>query len=154
MNYVALYKEDYSNGEGRRVTLFVSGCSHGCNGCHNAPAQNPKMGKPFSEDTLKSILTHLAAADGFTITGGDPMYPKNRKPVTELLRAIKEVYPKKNIWMWTGYTHSDIINEPVLQFIDVLIDGKYDKSRPPASWRGSDNQNIIMITKTGEHPTQ
>lgn len=146
MNYAALYKEDYSNGEGRRVTLFVTGCLHNCAGCHNKPAQNPKMGEPFTEDTLKSILRHLKDADGFTITGGDPLYHRNRKSVTELLRAVKDAYPDKDVWMWTGYKYSEVHLEPAMEYVDILIDGKYEKSLPPAPWRGSSNQQIIKIT--------
>ncbi len=147
MNYVGFYPEDYSNGEGRRVTLFVSGCSHGCKGCHNQPAQNPKAGKPVDGFIISQILEALEEADGFTITGGDPLYKRNIEGVTTLLEVIKKTYPQKDIWMWTGYTYKDVEHLEVMRYVDVLIDGKYEQDLPPAPWRGSNNQEIIFLNK-------
>ncbi len=145
MNYLAYYKEDYSNGEGKRVTLFVSGCSHGCKGCHNAASWNPDAGLPVDADLVDTILHDLKDAAGFSISGGDPLFPANRTAVRELLYRIKKTYPDKDIWMWTGYKYEDVKDVSALKFVDVLIDGPYVKDLPPAAWRGSNNQRIIYL---------
>jgi anaerobic ribonucleoside-triphosphate reductase activating protein len=147
MNYSALYKEDYANGEGVRVTLFVSGCVHGCKGCHNVNAQNPKYGMEFTDETLGEILEAMERAQGFTVSGGDPLHPRNRTRVRHICDVVKRHYPDKDIWMWTGYKYEDLdeYQRSVLRSVDVLIDGKYEMNRPPAPWRGSDNQRIIKI---------
>lgn len=147
MNYLAYYKEDYMNGEGRRVVLFVSGCSHGCKGCHNAASWDADAGLPVDAELVDRILNDLKEADGFTITGGDPLYPANRTPVRELLYRIKKKYPDKDVWMWTGYKYEDVKDVAALKFVDVLIDGKYEKDLPPVPWRGSNNQRIIKLEK-------
>lgn len=147
MNYLAYYKEDYANGEGRRVTLFVSGCEHGCKGCHNAESWNPEAGLPVDAEMVGRIIADLKDADGFTLSGGDPLFPANRTAVRELLYLIKKKYPDKDVWMWTGYKYEDVKDVQALKFVDVLIDGKYEKELPAAPWRGSNNQRIIHLEK-------
>ncbi len=147
MNYLAYYKEDYANGEGRRVTLFVSGCEHGCKGCHNAASWDAKAGLPVDAELADRIMKDMEDADGFSITGGDPLYPDNREAVYELLWRIKKRFPHKTVWMWTGYKYEDVKGIPALKFVDVLIDGKYEKDLPPAAWCGSSNQRVIKLEK-------
>lgn len=147
MNYLAYYKEDYANGEGRRVTLFVSGCDHGCSGCHNADSWDSSKGVPVDADVAEMILHDLKDADGFSITGGDPLHPTNRTAVYELLWRIKKRFPDKTVWMWTGYKHEEVAGLPALKFVDVLIDGEYKKDLPPADWVGSNNQRVIHLSK-------
>jgi len=147
MNYSALYTEDYANGEGARVTLFVSGCSHGCKGCHNLKAQHPKFGTEYTEDTYWEIISALEDKDGLSLSGGDPLYPKNRKQILELVSGVKSIYPTKDIWLWTGYLLKDIQDLEILKYVDVLIDGKYDSSKPTMlPWRGSDNQVLYRLS--------
>lgn len=145
MRYADIYTDDFSNGEGRRLTLFVTGCSHGCPGCHNRAAQNPKYGNEYTEDTKYTLLAMLENHTGLTLTGGDPLFKRNIAELTELARDAKELYPYKDIWLWTGYTHSEVADLEILQYVDVLVDGKYEESRPPAPWRGSDNQQLIYL---------
>lgn len=144
LRYAKYYPFDLVNGEGARCVLFVTGCSHGCPGCHNATTWNPNSGELVTEELVQRILTDLANLDGFTISGGDPLMQRNRGGVTELCRRIKEVYPNKDIWMWTGYEFEQIQHLEVFNYVDVLIDGRYMKDRPTLKpWRGSDNQRLF-----------
>ena len=145
MKFSALYKEDFLNGEGLRVSLFVSGCSHGCEGCHNPRTHNPKYGEEYTDDVKWEIIAALEKADGLTLSGGDPLFKRNIEPLTDLVKEVKSIYPEKNIWMWTGHTYQNVKHLEILKYVDVLIDGKYDKTRPSAPWRGSDNQQIIYL---------
>lgn len=144
LRYAKYYPFDLINGEGARCVLFVSGCSHGCDGCHNSTTWNPNSGEPVTEDLVQRILRDLADLDGFTISGGDPLMLRNRDGVTELCRRIKEVYPDKDIWLWTGYQFEEICMLEVMNYVDVLIDGRYVKNKPTLKpWRGSDNQRMF-----------
>lgn len=145
MNYAELYKTDLANGKGVRVTLFVSGCLHDCKGCYNKKAQHPKFGQQYTEDTKWEIIDALKERDGLSLTGGDPLYPRNRDAILDLVQTVKQIYPEKNIWMWTGHTHKEVSDLEILKFVDVLVDGKYEKDLPMAEWRGSSNQQIIQL---------
>lgn len=152
LRYARYYPFDLVNGEGARCVLFVTGCSHGCDGCHNSTTWNPNSGEPVTEGLVQRIISDLAHLDGFTIIGGDPLMMRNRLGVTELCRRIKEAYPDKDIWMWTGYLFDEIHNLDVMTYVDVLIDGRYIKSQPTTKpWRGSDNQRMFRKVK-GTHP--
>ncbi|CAL9976366.1 anaerobic ribonucleotide reductase small subunit [Vibrio phage D479] len=146
MNYHKIIKHDFQNGEGCRVTLFVSGCIHACDGCYNKSTWNPKSGSPFTENVLESILDALDFHDGLSLSGGDPMHHRNRDEIHKLCKAVKERYPDKDIWMWSGYRFEDLKDEPVMAYVDVLIDGKYEKDNTSLlPWRGSDNQRLIKV---------
>lgn len=146
MNYHKIMKYDFQNGVGCRVALFVSGCIHACDGCYNESTWNPKSGSPFDKDVLESLLDALDFHDGLTLTGGDPMHHRNRAEILNLCKLAKERYPEKNIWMWTGYRFEDIQDDPILGYVDVLIDGKYEKNNKTTKpWRGSDNQRLIHV---------
>lgn len=150
------------NGEGVRVTLFVSGCNHRCEGCYNKSTWNPHNGTPFTADTLAYLLD-LMAPDyirGLSLTGGDPLYPTNMDWIWEICNAVRERYgDTKDIWMWTGYEYpkiqgfitfsgSDSLRYNIVHnFVDVLIDGKFvqELKDPTLRFRGSSNQNIINV---------
>lgn len=105
MNYAAVKKTDVANGPGIRVSLFVSGCTHGCKGCFNSEAWDFGYGQPYTEETQEEILQALAPAHirGLSVLGGEPMEPQNRGTVLGLLREARRLYPKKGIWCYTGY---------------------------------------------------
>ena len=152
MNYHNITKDDMLNGEGLRVVLWVSGCAHGCKGCHNKITWDPTSGLNFDEAAKEEIFTELKKdyISGLTLSGGDPLFPGNRKAIEELVKEVKQRFPSKTIWLYTGYTWEDIKMLPLIRFIDVLIDGKFIESLKDTKlhWRGSSNQRIIDV-KTG-----
>lgn len=152
MNYMSIIPQDVINGEGVRVVLFVSGCSHKCKGCQNEETWDENAGKPFTENEEKKIfeLLNNDFISGITFTGGDPLYEKNVKPCTSLAKKIKSVYPNKDIWLYTGYCYEVIQDWEILNFVDVLIDGPFieDQKEYNLKWRGSKNQRVIDIKET------
>lgn len=150
MRYQTIIKGDLVNGEGVRCSLFVSGCSHGCVGCFNEEAWDYRSGTEFSTETVQEILDELSKPyiNGLSLLGGDPLMPKNISTVLELCSVVKEQFPNKNIWCWTGYTLQEVqMNHAagILQYCDVLIDGKFIDSQKDLtlSFRGSNNQRIL-----------
>lgn len=154
MNYLKLETDSMVNGTGLRVVLWVSGCSHGCVGCHNPHTHNPKAGVPFTEQTIKEVeeLLNKDYIQGLTISGGDPFHPNNQSIVFILCRHIKDKFPDKNIWVYTGYSYEDIkTNTPhLLYYVDVLIDGKFvlEQKNTSLHYKGSSNQRIIDVKKS------
>lgn len=154
MNYQTIIKDDLINGEGVRCSLFVSGCSHGCVGCFNEKAWDYRSGTEFSTKHIDIILNELSKSyvSGLTLLGGDPLAPKNFSTILDLCKLVKNVYPNKNIWCWSGYTLDEIINNhaaSVLEYIDVLVDGKFEEELKDLSlpYRGSSNQRILYKGK-------
>lgn len=150
MYYSKIIYEDVVNGDGLRTTLFVSGCTLNCKGCHNKQSQNFRFGELYTEQTKNKIIESLnnEYVDGLSISGGDPLEPKNFKDVLELCKSIKELYPNKTIWLWTGRTIEEILDtdtKAVLQYIDVLVDGRYIEEYKNSSllYRGSSNQRVL-----------
>lgn len=152
MNYIEIKECDIANGEGIRVSLWVSGCEHHCNECHNPQTWELKNGKKFSMSELIQIekLLNKNYISGITFTGGDPLHPKNIDVITSISKSLKENYPNKTQWLWTGYKWEDIKHLPIMHNIDVLIDGKYEKDKRDITlkWRGSSNQRIIDVQKS------
>ena len=157
MNFAKIEYCDVVNGPGVRTTLFVSGCAHNCVGCHNKEAQNFNFGEEFTDEVADSILSSLdnAFIEGLSISGGDPLHPKNTNQIHELVEKVRDMYSyKKSIWLWTGYTieqlrnRNDSITDRILKNIDVLVDGKFVKDLKEAGlrYRGSSNQKIISLT--------
>ena len=164
MNYADIKQYDVANGPGIRISLFVSGCTHYCKGCFNREAWDFNYGKPFTEDTINLIIEYMKPPyiSGLTLLGGDPMEPSNIKALLPLLRRIKEVYPNKNIWCFTGYEfEKDILDrmvkdvegtEEFISYIDVLVDGEYVEALHSVNLRfkGSSNQKTIMVKESLE----
>lgn len=161
MYYAEIKECDIANGLGVRVSLFVSGCTHRCPGCFNEIAWDFKYGEEFTEETSERILKALAPSHiaGLTLLGGEPMEMTNQEGLLPLLRKIKEMYPDKNIWCYTGYTLDELLEggrahygntDELLSYIDVLVDGKFmlEKKNIRLKFRGSENQRIIMLKET------
>lgn len=153
MNYMKIKYCDIADGEGVRVTLFVSGCPLHCFNCQNKEAWDFYAGKPFTTAEIDKLLALLKKdyISGFTLCGGEPLCPQNITAVKDLLKIIKTNIPNKTIWCYTGYELDEICDKSVLEFIDVIITGRYIDSLRDIShnneWRGSTNQQIIYLHK-------
>lgn len=149
MNYADIKYPDVANGEGVRVSLFVCGCRNYCQGCFNKELWDFNYGKPFTRETEHEIIKLLANPHvaGLSVLGGDPMEPENRKALLPFLQSVKIAYPNKTIWMWTGYEYETLWNTPILDYVDVLVDGKFiqEKASPKLKFKGSSNQRILNL---------
>ncbi len=164
MNYAAIKPFDVANGPGVRVSLFVSGCTHRCEDCFNREAWDFSYGEEFTEREMQKILKALEPdyIKGFSLLGGEPFEPRNQAVLADVLQKIKEVYPEKNVWCYTGYTfETDLLSgrlcdyavtEKMLKNIDILVDGKFIKELKNLKLRfkGSENQRIIDVKKSME----
>ena len=152
MNYHNITHCDMLNGSGIRVTLWVAGCDHHCKNCQNPFTWDINGGIPFDKNAYDEIIEDLKQdyCSGLTISGGDPMHKDNRGKIFRLCENIKTKFPHKTIWMYTGYTFEEIKDSPILQYIDVLVDGEYKEEFRDieAHWIGSKNQRIIDVQKT------
>lgn len=158
MRYNKIRKMDISNGEGVRVSLFVQGCAFHCKGCFNPEAWNFEEGKEFTTETYNTLLDlcRKEYIQGLSILGGEPMHPKNRETVVDIMRAFKFKFPNKDIWMWTGYTLENLLAEndddvkSMLIYLDYLIDGQFveEKKNLNLKWAGSENQRWIDIQES------
>ncbi len=152
MKYNKIRKMDISNGPGIRVSIFMQGCSFHCKECFNPETWNFDDGIDFSDETIDTIL-NLCDRDyikGLSILGGDPMHPKNIDGTLKLAKAFKNKFSKKNLWVWTGYLYEVLKNKEVLNYIDVLIDGRFEieNYNPKLRWCGSSNQRVIDVKKS------
>lgn len=140
------------NGEGLRVVLWLAGCDHACPGCHNPITWDAAGGIPFDEAAKEELFAELDKdyIAGVTLSGGDPLYCGNREDVTALCAEIRKRYPQKTIWLYTGYTWKEIHDLPVINWIDVLVDGRFVQqiANPQLHWRGSENQMVIDVRRT------
>ena len=152
MNYMEIKKCDIANGPGVRVSLFVSGCTHHCKDCFNPETWDFGAGVPFDIHTEKELLSLMGRSyiSGLTLLGGEPMEEENRKVLLPFLIKVKEAFPQKNIWCYSGYTFEELISagaDDILGFTDVLVDGKFVAGlkdiRLP--FRGSSNQRILDV---------
>lgn len=162
MNYAKINKNDIANGIGIRVTLFVSGCTHFCKGCFNSEAWDFNYGQPFTTEVEKELLEALSPSwiDGLTLLGGEPMEPQNQRALLPFLKKLKEMYPEKTIWCFSGYTLEDEllknsrarceVTDEMLSLIDVLVDGEFVEELKDISLRfkGSSNQRLIDLKPT------
>ncbi len=162
MNYAEIKKYDIANGEGVRVSLFVSGCRRHCKGCFNSIAWDFAYGKPFDGAVEEELLAALAPdyIAGLSLLGGDPFEPENQRALLPFVRRVKERFPQKNIWCYTGYTfcggalaESRVNTEAtreLISLIDVLVDGKFTEELKDIrlKFRGSSNQRVIDVQKT------
>lgn len=159
MNYADIKKYDVANGPGVRISLFVSGCTHHCKGCFNEEAWDFKYGKRFTEKEEEEIIDFLKNdfISGITILGGEPFEYVNQEGILPLIKRIRKEFPKKSIWVYSGYlfdkdimdnmSKNSEITKELLDNIDVIVDGKFilEKKNLRLKFRGSSNQRIINV---------
>ncbi len=154
MRYHNITKDDMLNGDGLRAVLWVAGCCHGCKGCQNPVTWDIEGGLPFDEEARKELFTELEKPyiSGVTLSGGDPLHPANREEIGELMQEMKEQFPDKTIWLYTGYDWDQVKALPCIGFADVVVDGRFveELKDEDAFWRGSTNQRVIDVKKSLE----
>ncbi|WP_249313522.1 anaerobic ribonucleoside-triphosphate reductase activating protein [Congzhengia minquanensis] len=162
MNYSAIKTHDVANGIGVRVSLFVSGCTHHCKDCFNAETWDFAFGNPFGDAQVQQILEALKPdyIKGFSLLGGEPFEPQNQHVLAPLLKKIKQAYPDKTIWCYSGYLlDTELLSksrarceatDEMLSYIDILVDGEFvaEKKDLNLRFRGSSNQRIIDVPAT------
>ncbi len=161
MYYSVIKNCDIANGPGVRVVLFVSGCRHHCPGCFQPQTWDFSYGQPFTQDTVDELLRLLQPdyIAGLTLLGGEPMEPENQPALLDLVRQVKQAYPGKNIWCFSGYLYDDLaagkigdgaVTRALLGLVDVLVDGEFILARKKLQlrFRGSENQRLIDLRKT------
>lgn len=140
------------NGDGLRVVLWVAGCNHACKGCHNPITWDPQGGILFDDAAKQEIFAEMEKdyVTGLTFSGGDPLHPANREEVTALARELHTRYPEKSLWMYTGFTWDEVDDLPVMQYLDVLVDGEFVQALLDTQlhWKGSSNQRVIDVKRT------
>jgi len=159
MNYGEIKNCDIANGEGVRVTLFVSGCTNRCEGCFQPQTWDFDYGHPFTAETEEQIIKMLSAGyiNGLTLLGGAPFEPQNQRVLLPFVQRVKQLYPHKNIWAYTGFVLEDLLTEGfskrceatdgLLSLIDVLVDGRFVLAQKNISlrFRGSENQRLLDL---------
>ena len=163
MNYADIRPIDVANGPGVRVSLFVSGCTHHCEGCFNPETWDFQYGKPFGPEQEEEILSALARPyiHGLSLLGGEPMEPENQQAILHLVRRVRERFPEKDIWCYSGYlwdrdlaaggvVHTEVTDE-MLSYVDVLVDGEFVEAEKDLTlqFRGSRNQRILELKRIG-----
>lgn len=169
MNYGNIINCDIANGLGLRTSLFVSGCRHHCKDCFNPQTWSFQFGSPYTVETKNQILQSLnnPHIQGLTILGGEPMEPENQPDILDLVKTVKEQYPEKDIWIYSGYTIEELtgysdkfewMTHPksiencrnILSYTDTLVDGEFvtELHDIRLKYRGSSNQRIIDVKKT------
>lgn len=152
MYYNAILHNDVANGDGVRVTIFVSGCSFHCPGCHNPQTHNPNSGKLFTDEQIDDILNSISKPyiSGITLSGGHPLEPYNIKECTALCKLIKTKFSNKNIWLYSGFQYEQVKDYEIFDYVDVLVDGTFNEKLKDRNlkWRGSSNQRVINVPKS------
>ena len=162
MYYGEIKNCDIANGEGVRVTLFVSGCTNHCKNCFQPQTWDFCYGRPFTPETEQTLLTMLAPGyiNGLTLLGGEPFEPENQRALLPFLKRVRAAVPQKTIWSFTGFTWEELhtdgshprceVTDELLSLLDVLVDGRYEEELHDISlrFRGSRNQRIIDVPKT------
>ena len=161
MYYGAIKKNDIANGNGVRVSLFVSGCTHRCRNCFNPETWNFSYGQPFTKETEEEIFEAVAPSyvEGLTLLGGDPTEKENQRALLPFLRRFREKFPNKTVWCYSGYVYEDFLpggraaipeTAEYLSLIDILVDGPFIEKEKQLGllFRGSRNQRIIDVKKT------
>lgn len=152
MRYNLIRKMDISDGPGIRVSIFMQGCTFNCKNCFNKDTHDFNGGKEFTDDTINTVL-ELCDNDyvaGLSILGGEPLHPKNIEGTKKLAKTFKKRFPKKTVFVWTGFLYENIVDKEILNYIDILIDGQYKDELHDfrLKWRGSSNQRIIDVKKS------
>lgn len=162
MYYGEIKNCDIANGEGVRVTLFVSGCTNHCKNCFQPQTWDFCYGQPFTAETEQTLLSMLAPGyiNGLTLLGGEPFEPENQRALLPFLKRVRAALPQKTIWSFTGFTWEELhtdgshprceVTDELLSLLDVLVDGRYEEELRDISlrFRGSRNQRIIDVPKT------
>ncbi|RHP22578.1 anaerobic ribonucleoside-triphosphate reductase activating protein [Clostridium sp. AF34-13] len=168
MNYHNITHDDMNNGDGLRVVLWLSGCSHHCYNCQNPQTWNPDSGIPFDESAKQEIFNELSKdyISGITFSGGDPLYENNLDEVLKLVKEIRISFPTKTIWLYTGYSYSEIFRgqlscwsqeglnnfkrREIIKLCNIMVDGEYIDAQKDLSlkFRGSKNQNCIDVKQS------
>ena len=152
MRYHNITKEDMLNGDGLRVVLWVAGCTHRCPDCQNPITWDIEGGIPFDQSAMNEITEQMKKdyISGITFSGGDPLHPQNVKFIENLAIYLKNEYPEKTIWLYTGFLWEDVKDFNIIKYIDVLIDGKFIKELKDVKlhWVGSSNQRVIDVQST------
>lgn len=152
MRYHNITTDDMLNGDGLRTVLWVAGCNHRCEGCHNPITWDINGGLPFDENAENELFDKLKPdyISGITFSGGDPLHPNNRDEVTRLAKKARSLFPKKTVWLYTGYSFDEIKELEIMQYLDVLVDGEFKKDLldEKLHWKGSANQRVIEVPET------
>lgn len=152
MYYSKIFARDMGNGPGWRVSLFVSGCRNRCKGCFNPETWSFTYGQEFTSETLQELVRLVGDPNisGLSILGGDPFEPENRLDVGYICKTMKDEYPDKDIWVWTGYLFEDLKDLPTMQYIDVLVDGRFEQDLRDLrlNYCGSSNQRVIDVNES------
>lgn len=152
MRYHNITKDDMLNGDGLRVVLWVAGCEHHCTGCQNPVTWDPEGGLEMTTSELMEIAEQLSKdyISGITFSGGDPLHPANRDEIHQIAKWCKIKYPTKTIWCYTGYLFEKVKKLQVMQYIDVLVDGRFVQELADVKykWAGSTNQRVIDVQET------
>lgn len=152
MRYHNITKDDMLNGDGLRVVLWVAGCSHCCPNCQNPVTWDPNGGLLFDAEAKREIFEQLEKPyiSGITFSGGDPLHPANRMEVRQLCEEIREKFPNKTIWLYTGESWEMAAQDLIMQYIDVLVDGEFHEAEKDVKllWKGSKNQRVIDVPKS------
>ncbi len=162
MHYATIKECDIANGPGVRVSVFVSGCNHHCKGCFNEIAWNFEYGNEFTEETINKVLKDLDKdyIEGLSLLGGEPLEHTNQKGLLPLVKKVKEKFPNKSIWCYTGFDYEkDVMGnmyknwdetKELINNIDVIVDGKFEQElkNPSLKFRGSSNQRVIDVPKS------
>ena len=152
MNYHNITKDDMLNGDGLRVVLWVSGCTHHCDGCQNPITWDLAGGIPFDEAAEEELFEALSKphVSGITFSGGDPLHPFNRQEVFRLMKKCKELFHEKTVWSYTGFLWEDVKDLEGMKYIDVLADGRFVKELNDNNlhWVGSSNQKIVDVQQS------
>jgi len=160
MRYHNITKDDMLNGDGLRVVLWVAGCSHCCKECQNPSTWDPDGGLLFDEEAKKELFEALGRPyiSGITFSGGDPLHSANELYVKNLCEEIREKYPNKTIWLYTGDVWENLYDKPIVKYLDVLVDGEFhiDEKDVKLLWKGSKNQRVIDVQSTikSDNPLQ
>lgn len=154
MNYHKITKNDIANGEGVGVVLWVSGCRMNCQGCHNPQTWKFESGVPFTDKSMNELIQAINKSyiSHFTLSGGHPLEPENIDKCTEICKQIKTQFPDKTIWLYTGNLFEEVKDLLIMQYADVVVDGKFIVEQKDISlpWRGSANQRVWRKDNDGK----
>ena len=152
IRYNKIRKMDIANGPGVRVSIFLQGCTFKCPECFNPETHDFAGGKELDAVTIDQLMQLCSAEHikGLSILGGEPLHPKNIAGTIELAKIFKEKFPQKTLWIWTGFLYENVVDRTIFNYVDVLVDGLFEKklANPMLQYRGSSNQRLIDVPAT------